>query len=80
MFDAVQYVAQNLPQPDTFSVVALRVLGWLVVGAAVAIALTCAGFALAQCCKGDRRGRIPAALLVLLATLLRLDAVLDVAE
>jgi len=69
MFDTVQYVAQSLPQPDALSALALRVLGGLVVGAAVATLLTCAGFVLAQCCKGDRRGGIPAALLLLVTAL-----------
>jgi len=67
MFDTVQYVVQNLPQPDAVSALAFRILGALVVGVAVAILLTCAGFALAQCCNGNRRRGITAALIFLAA-------------
>ncbi len=56
MSDTIRIVAQNLATP---------VLGFLVLGGAVAIVLACAGFALAQCCRGHREKGLPAALLVL---------------
>lgn len=70
MFDTVQFVAQNLATPDALTTLALRFLGVLVLGVSLAVLLICAGFVLAQCCRGDRRGAIPAALPLFLAPML----------
>ncbi len=67
MFETLQYVSQNLPQPDALSALAFRILSVLVSCAAVAILLSCAGFALAQCCRGNPRKRIPMSLMMLAA-------------
>ncbi|MBT8397562.1 MAG: hypothetical protein HKO65_10400 [Gemmatimonadetes bacterium] len=64
MFDTVQTVAQNLAQTDAFLAFILRVFGGIVIGVFVAVLLICVGFVLAQCCRGDRRGGISAALLL----------------
>jgi len=67
MFDTVQSLALNLPQSEALAVMAFRILGWLVVGVTAATLLTCAGFVLAQCCRGVRRERLPIGLMMLVA-------------
>ena len=67
MFDTVQSLALNLPQSEELAVMAFRILGWLVVGVTAATLLTCAGFVLAQCCRGGRRERLPVGLMMLVA-------------
>lgn len=67
MSDTIRIVTQNLATLDPITTFALRFLGILVLASAVAVVLACAGFALAHCCRGDRRRGIPAALVMLLA-------------
>ena len=65
MFDNIPIIAQNLAALDPLTAVAIRILILLVLGAVVAVLLTCSGFALAQCCGGDQKKGLPLALLVL---------------
>ncbi|MCJ7628841.1 MAG: hypothetical protein MUO50_10695, partial [Longimicrobiales bacterium] len=67
MSDTIRIVTQNLATLDPITEFGMRILGILVLACTVALVLACAGFALAQCCRGDRRRGIPAALVMLLA-------------
>lgn len=70
MSDTIRIITQNLATPDPLTNFALRTLGILVLVSAVAVVLACAGFVLAQCCRGNRRRGLPAALVMLMATTL----------
>jgi hypothetical protein len=80
MFDTVQFVAQTLATPDALTTFALRFLCVLILGVSLAILLIGAGFVLALCCRGDRRGAIPAAFLLLLPPMLAGIAAADAQE
>jgi hypothetical protein len=61
VLDILQVITQNLPSVDPVFILGFRILCGSVLAAVAGVFIICAGFALAQCCRGGQDEGLPGA-------------------